>query len=433
MYKGTNSWTVGSMKGLVCMQKRCNYRRKTAVLMGVVMLVLAVSVSICPFVSRADEASDLKNSIEQKQQEIKDAQDQKKQLQSGLTDVKSIINELEEAKSSLAAYVKQLDGNLEQIQAKINSLSEMITQKEAELVETKAELEEALANEQTQYESMKLRIKSMYERGSNFYLEAMLTAGSFSEMLNRADYIERLSASDMRKFEEFQTAREYVEVCKAQLETEQELLEEAKKDVEAEQASLEKLIAQKEAEITAYEADINNREMLVKEYEAEIAAQNAEIKALEDAAKTLQKQLEQANGKKNTYDGGMFAWPAPSYTRISDDYGERMHPTLHVKQFHNGVDMAAPGGSPILAAYNGTVTAAAYSTTMGNYIMIDHGDNLYTIYMHASKLYVKQGDQVVKGQKIAAVGTTGRSTGNHLHFSVRLNGSYVSPWNYLKK
>jgi len=109
-----------------------------------------------------------------------------------------------------------------------------------------------------------------------------------------------------------------------------------------------------------------------------------------------------------------------------------MHPTLKVEKFHNGLDMAAPGGSPILAAYDGTVVAAAYSSSMGNYIMLYHGDNLYTIYMHASKLYVSNGAEIKKGQKIAAVGTTGRSTGNHLHFGVRLNGNYVNPWNYLK-
>lgn len=196
---------------------------------------------------------------------------------------------------------------------------------------------------------------------------------------------------------------------------------------------MESLIAQKKADIDAYEADINNREQLVREYEAEIAAQEAEIKEMEQIAKTLQKQLEEANGTKRKYDGGMFAWPAPSYTRISDDFGMRdEHPILKTRTMHNGVDMAAPGGSPILAAYNGTVVAAAYSSSMGNYVMIDHGDNLYTIYMHASKLYVSQGAEVTKGQKIAAVGTTGRSTGNHLHFGVRLNGSYVSPWNYLK-
>ncbi|MDE7321592.1 MAG: peptidoglycan DD-metalloendopeptidase family protein [Lachnospiraceae bacterium] len=406
--------------------------RGAVLLLAVTLLVTVMFAGMRPFVCQADNVSDIKKSIEQKQKEIQDAEDQKKKLQSGLTDVKSIISDLEKSKKTLSSYVSQLDANLSEVQAKITEIKEMITQKEAEIVETKAELDAAIEKEEAQYEDMKARIKNMYERGNDFYFEAVLTSKSFGEMLNRAEYVEKLSSSDKRMLEEFRTTREYVEVCKAQLESEQALLEEAKKDVEAEESSLASLISQKEAEITAYETDINNREQLVKEYEAEIAAQNAEIKELENAAKTLQKQLEQSNGKKQTYDGGMFAWPAPSFTRISDEYGYRIHPTLKVQQFHNGLDMAAPGGSPILAAYNGTVVAAAYSSTMGNYIMIDHGDNLYTIYMHASALYVSQGAEVVKGQKIAAVGTTGRSTGNHLHFSVRLNGSYVSPWNYLK-
>lgn len=417
------------------MQRRQYYRKavkRVALFLALTVLVTALSAGRNPFISRADDVTDLKKSIEQKQQEIKDAQNQKKQLQSGLTDVKSIISDLEKAKSDLAAYVTQLDANLSEVQDRIAEIKELITQKETEIVQTKAELDAAVAKEEAQYEGMKARIKSMYERGDDFYFEAILNAVSFADMINRVDYIEKVSASDKRMLEEFRTTREYVEVCKAQLESEQELLEEAKRDVEAEEASLESLIAQKEIEITAYESDISNREQLVKEYEAEIEAQNAEIKEMEKIAAQLQKQLEQANGPKRTYDGGMFAWPAPSYTRISDEYGNRMHPTLKVEKFHNGLDLAAPGGSPILAAYNGTVVAAAYSSTMGNYIMIDHGDNLYTIYMHASKLYVSQGAEVVKGQKIAAVGTTGRSTGNHLHFSVRLNGSYVNPWNYLK-
>ena len=162
-----------------------------------------------------------------------------------------------------------------------------------------------------------------------------------------------------------------------------------------------------------------------------IAQENAEIAALEKAVAEEKARLEAENAKARVYNGGMFAWPCPGYQRISDEYGNRMHPILGIEKFHNGLDMAAPGGSPILAAYNGTVVAAAYSSSMGNYIMIDHGDNLFTIYMHASKLYVSSGQDVVKGQKIAAVGTTGRSTGNHLHFGVRLNGNYVNPRNYL--
>ena len=142
-------------------------------------------------------------------------------------------------------------------------------------------------------------------------------------------------------------------------------------------------------------------------------------------------QAKLAEESRIKYDGGMFKWPAPSYTKITSEFGNRMHPTLGVEKFHNGIDMAAPGGSPILAAYDGNVVAADYSNSMGNYIMIDHGDGLYTIYMHASALYVSKGSFVTKGQNIAAVGTTGRSTGNHLHFSVRLNGSYVNPRSYL--
>ena len=106
--------------------------------------------------------------------------------------------------------------------------------------------------------------------------------------------------------------------------------------------------------------------------------------------------------------------------------------TETVYKFHNGVDFAASTGTPILAAYDGKVVGASYNSSMGNYVMIDHGDGLYTIYMHASKLYVSSGQMVSKGEKIAAVGSTGRSTGPHLHFGVRLNGAYVSPWNYLK-
>jgi murein DD-endopeptidase MepM/ murein hydrolase activator NlpD len=132
-----------------------------------------------------------------------------------------------------------------------------------------------------------------------------------------------------------------------------------------------------------------------------------------------------------TYDGGTFSWPCPSSTTISSEYGNRMHPVLGVYKFHNGIDIAASTGSAIVAAYKGTVVGAGYNSSMGNYVMIDHGDGLYTIYMHASALYVSTGQNVAKGDTIAAVGSTGRSTGPHLHFGVRLNGSYVNPHSYV--
>ena len=223
---------------------------------------------------------------------------------------------------------------------------------------------------------------------------------------------------------------------KEQLEEEETTLKDAKATALNKEDEMNDLIETKNNQIEGYEQDITNKEKAIKEYEAEIAAQNATIAALESKIKQAEREAMDVSGNDVSapiiYGGGKFCWPAPSYKRISDDYGNRIHPTLGVQQFHNGIDMAAPTGSPILAATDGEVIAAAYSSTMGNYIMINHGSGIYTIYMHASALYVSNGQKVSKGQKIAAVGSTGRSTGPHLHFSVRVNGSYVNPWNYLK-
>lgn len=377
------------------------------------------------------QAGELTNSvIKEKEQEISEAKEEKKQLQSSLSDVKKMKAELEKSKSDLATYVEELDANLSTIQEKINELNTLITEKETEITEKTEELEEAQRVQQEQYEAMKTRIKFMYERGDTLYLEMLFTSESFGDMLNKAEYIEMLSSYDRELLDAYVEQAEYVALCKESLEEEKGVLDEAKASVEAEEAALNELISTKQNEMYQMSTDIQNKEQAIKEYEAEIAEQNETIKALEAVVAEERKKLAAEQGRK--YDGGVFAWPAPSYTRISDDYGNRTHPILGTQQFHNGIDMAAPGGSAILAAYDGKVVAAAYSSSMGNYIMIDHGDNLYTIYMHASALYVSKGQEVSRGDKIAAVGSTGRSTGNHLHFSVRLNGSYVSPWSYLK-
>lgn len=375
-------------------------------------------------------ASELTNeSIRQKEAEIENAKKEKQSLQSSLTNVKELKKQLENSKTNLANYITELDTKLEEIQTKINELKTMISEKEEEIKVKTEELDEAVAVQEAQYEAMKKRIKFMYEKGDSLYLELVFGSESFGEMLNKADYIESLSAYDRKMLDEYVSYAEYVSLCKESLEEEKTVLDAAKKSVEEEEASLNELIAAKEQEINAVSSDIKNKEAAIAEYEADIASQNETITALEKAVAEERKRLASEQGRK--YDGGIFAWPAPSYTRISDEYGNRMHPTLGIQKFHNGLDMAAPGGSPILAAYNGKVVAADYSSSMGNYIMIDHGDSLYTIYMHASALYVSKGTEVSKGDKIAAVGSTGRSTGNHLHFSVRLNGNYVNPRNYL--
>lgn len=395
---------------------------------------VALLVGSQSFVTFADKTDEIEESIKEKQEEINAANEKKKELQSSLTEVKKIKESLESERSDLQAYVTQLDQNLTDVEAKIEELKTMISEKEEEILETTEELEDAQEKEETQYEAMKERIQFIYEKGDSYYLELLFSASGFSDFINKKEYIEKLSEYDTNMFAEYVKNRELIEVCKAELEAEEELLEEAKAKVDEEQANLEELISTKEQEINRYTGDINDKEKAIAEYEADIALENDTIKALEAALAEERKRLLEENGAENiVYDGGMFKWPAPSYTRISSDYGWRMHPTLGVEKIHNGVDMAAPGGSPILAAYDGEVIAAGYNSSMGNYIMINHGGGLITIYMHASALYVSKGAMVARGDKIAAVGTTGRSTGNHLHFGVRLNGEYVSPWNYLSQ
>lgn len=402
--------------------------------MGTILCILPVACLAAGGLSGLAEvkASGLTNDlIKEKEQEIESAREMKEQLQSNLTDVKKIKEELEASKQDLAEYVERLDGELATIQAKIADLKGKIEDKEGEIVLTQSELEEAIQDQERQYEAMKERIKFMYEKGDDLYMELIFSSQSFGDMLNKAEYIEMLSSYDRKMLDRYVETRELIELYKQQLEEERAYLEDAKAGVESEEDSLNSLIDEKKDAIEQVSDDIQNKEAAIAEYEAYIKEQNETIAMLEKVVAEEKAKLAEENRMK--YDGGMFQWPAPSYTAISSDYGNRIHPTLGMERFHNGVDMAAPGGSPILAAYDGKVVAADYSSSMGNYLMVDHGDGLYTIYMHASALYVSKGDFVVKGQNIAAVGSTGRSTGNHLHFSVRLNGSYVSPWSYLSK
>ncbi len=380
------------------------------------------------------DVTEIEESIKAKQEEIDAAQKKKKELQSGLTEVKKLMESLQAERSNLESYVTELDKNLSDVEAKIAELKTLISEKEDEILQAEEDLEDAQEKEAAQYQAMKDRIKFLYEQGNSYYLELLFASESFGDFVNKQEYITKMAEYDNNMLEEYVKNRELIEVCKAELEAEEELLEAAKAKVDEEQANLEALISTKEKEINRYTGDINDKQKAIEEYEADIAMENDTIAALEAALAEERKRLLEANeAEKIIYDGGMFKWPAPSYTRVSSDYGWRIHPTLGVEKFHNGVDMAAPGGSPILAAYDGEVIGAGYNSSMGNYIMINHGGGLITIYMHASALYVSTGEMVGRGEKIAAVGTTGRSTGNHLHFGVRLNGNYVSPWKYLSQ
>ena len=396
------------------------------------LIVIPVTCCAVAFISPLSVSASLTNDfIKESEASKEQAEQNKSNLKSGLTNVQTLLKSLESAKGDLEQYITELDSDLNTITANLEYLEERIAVKEDEVKATEAELEAAKETSANQYATMKRRIRFMYEKGNKSNIEMLISSKSFTDFLNKAEFIQRVSEYDRNMLNEYIATQEKIEEANEKLIAEQAELVEAKEALEQEEDAMETLISSKEEEINLYEADISNKEEAVKAYEAEIAAQDAVIKELEAAILAEKKRLLEENRSGINYDGGKFAWPAPKYTRVSDDYGYRIHPILGVQQFHNGVDLAAPSGSPILAAYDGEVVAADYSSTMGNYIMIDHGDGLITIYMHASSISVSKGTMVARGEQIGCVGSTGRSTGPHLHFSVRENGSYVSPWNYI--
>ncbi len=403
---------------------------------GIVMvLILSICLGlVCPSSAEATSLSGITSStIQGMRDQISNAEKERNELKNSLSNIKNLVKKLEKEKKNLNNYVAQLDRNLEEIEARIEQLNEQIIVKESEIVETQKQLEEALLKEESQHDSMGKHIRLIYQKGVSHYFEVLLQANSLGDLLNRITYVSSLAEYDKTMLDDFIATREYVELCKEQLDVEKALLDETKAGVESEQHTLELLIEEKAAEIARYEKNISTQEHAIDEYEAELEEQTQLIAQIEAAIIEEQKRILEENGVILEYDGGAFVFPLASYTRVSSEYGWRIHPTLNTRQFHNGVDFAAPKGVAIYAAYDGVVAAATYSSTMGNYVMINHGGGLYTIYMHASKLHVSKDEIVVRGEKIAEVGSTGRSTGNHLHFTVRKNGEYVSPWEYISK
>ena len=358
---------------------------------------------------------------------LQEAQDEKAQLEKALKEAQSTIEDLKDSKGDIESKVTELNQQLIDISARITDLENQLTAKSEDIQETKDELAGAKEREAQQYADMKVRIQFMYENGQTSYLEALLSSRNISEFLNSADYIAQIQSYDRQKLTEYQDTVESIVNLEAQLEQEYTDLEALKSTVESTKATVAALMRQKESELADISGDIEDAQSDADYYAAEIQAQEELIAAI----KRAEAEKAAAGVEEHPYTGGAFRWPCPSSTRVTSDYGTRVSPMSGASSNHKGIDIGASAGADIIAAADGTVTAASYSSAAGNYVMIDHGGGLYTVYMHASSLLVSPGQTVSAGDVIAKVGSTGISTGSHLHFGVSLNGSYVSPWSYL--
>ncbi|MCR5651555.1 MAG: peptidoglycan DD-metalloendopeptidase family protein [Lachnospiraceae bacterium] len=394
------------------------------------MLCMFCTALVFVFPIRAVHADEIRERIKEEEEAVKAAAGEKEKVNQSIALAKALVGSLKSGKAKVEDYIEELDLAIGEIRDNIEEIDREISANEIEEKEAAAELEKAQEKCDKQYADMKKQLRFIYRNRSGGIEAILFSAGDMGDFLNKATYIEALSDYDRRKLEEYISSVEEVQEKQKKLEEISENLARARQEKVQESEDMEGLIEDKQNELQSYDAQIGSKEQQIAEYEKMAAEQDAQIKALESALAASRKALEEAERPK--YDGGMFTMPCPGYTRISDEYGMRMHPTLGVKKMHNGVDFAAPTGTPILAAYDGVVVGAGYSSSMGNYVMIDHGDDLITLYMHASGLSVSTGQQVQAGQKIGTVGSTGRSTGPHLHFGVRKNGAYVNPWGYLK-
>ena len=379
---------------------------------------------------------------------IEDAKKKVSSMEEEKKKVESALKELEGKKSDTAAYVKELDRNLSALAGELTKLEGDISRKEEQIEEAKAELETAKVTENRQYEDMKLRIQYMYENGQTGLLESMMQSESIAELLNRAEYASQITSYDRKMLEEYRKTRQEVALKEEALKTEHQELLTLQDSTKAKQSSVKTLMASKEAELASYETKIASAQGEIDQYNADIKAQEehmarveAEIRRKEEEARKAEEARRAEEAKKNQSSAGgdstvkkgntNFIWPCPASGRISSAFGDRSSPTEGASTNHKGIDIPAPSGSSIVAAADGKVVISTYSYSAGNYIMIDHGGGLTTVYMHCSQHLVKEGETVKQGQTIAKVGSTGYSTGPHLHFGVRSGGSYVNPSGYV--
>lgn len=335
-----------------------------------------------------------------------------------------------EAKKYLASVDKQLTDVSTQIYETKNKLGK--TQKE--IKKTEKRLKAAKESVSVQYQDMKKRIQFMYENGDAQMLDMLLNSKSIGDFLNKAEYISELSTYDRKMFNKLKDTQQKITKAKSNLKTEQDNLTALQDKQKADQASLKELENSKKKELAGYDDLIKDTEASEKKIADEIAAQQAAVAQAEQAEQNYNQQAAKQpkyKGSKGTPGGG-WTWPCPSSHTITSEYGYRSDPFGGKGGgFHSGIDIGAPAGTPIVAACAGTVAWSSFSSTAGNWIGISHGSGVVSVYMHMSARIAKTGQHVNKGQTIGLVGTTGSSTGNHLHFGVQKNGAYVNPHNYI--
>lgn len=342
-------------------------------------------------------------------------------VQKQIADIeKRIYNNTQQAKS-VSSEISRLDKEIQQAEQQLSYLETRLQTTEMEIAVTEKELTEAEEKLGFRQEMLKTRLRALYERGPVSYLEVLLNARSFSDFINRVGMLQRVVAQDVTVVDSIKVEKARIEEQKTVLETKRGELAGLYRDTDRNRTA----VASRQAERSRY------KDQLAKDR----AEWEKSLNSLEKIEQELEALIREAQSKNPGAGSGTgtYTWPTPGYTRITSPYGQRNHPIFGGSSFHYGIDIGAPMGAKIVAADAGIVLFSGWMTGYGQVVILDHGNNRSTLYAHTSVLMVKNNQKVVKGQQIAKVGSTGWSTGPHLHFEFRVNGAKQNPLNYVKR
>jgi murein DD-endopeptidase MepM/ murein hydrolase activator NlpD len=312
------------------------------------------------------------------------------------------VNDNKKEIKELNAEIAELQAAITDTEKDINVLEGDIAIKEQELVVKKAEIDKSSSE-------LNARLRQIYKSGSVSFVDILLSSGNISEFIANMEMISLIYENDKNLVISLKDSYAVIEVQKNEL------------------VGLKKSLSDKEASLTAGKTVIASKRSVAT---AENQKLEAELDALNAEADRIIREIQALSGNGN-YAGGLLSWPTPGYTRVSSEFGYRIHPILGYKKMHTGIDIAAPYGATVIAANSGKVIASYYNSGYGNVIIVDHGGGIATLYAHLSSRLVSVGSSVYRGQTIGKVGSTGMSTGAHLHFEVRINGVYQNPRSYL--
>ena len=383
------------------------------------LLVLAALCAMLPAVS-AENSSDIQDEIDRLKEEADRIEQQQKEIENQ-------IDENDAQTLSFAEEKMRIDNDLELARQEVENLEAQIHQYNLLVAEKQAELDELTEKQNTLMQKFRLRMRSLQERGNISYWQVLFHSASFEDMLMRKTMVEEIAASDQRMLGQIRENAEQVLLAKESLTEQKAMLEEKKVEQAAAQEALEHKRAESDQAISEL---IASRQDLVEEQERiqdDMDALEKEIAAREEE---LNRQQQQNNYVPVVTEAGfLFPVSLNGYQCMTSPYGYRVHPISGVTRLHNGVDLAAVTGTPIFASKSGVVTTACigWGNGYGNHVVINHGDGFSTLYAHQSALNVYEGQIASQGDVIGYVGSTGNSTGPHLHFTVFENGETINP------